>query len=224
MKLNIQKRQQAFALRKAGKSYSEINFSIGISKSTLSGWFAKEAFSADVKAELDKKWKKDSKRRIQLLNKRRKELQLKRYEQIKEEARREFQHLKSDPLFQVGLSLYWGEGSKTHNGRVSVVNSDVDLLKTVAAFYRKILKIPEEKIRAEMFIYQDLNENDAKRYWAKQLNIDFNRFIKTQILPTRNVNTSRKLRYGLCTLYFSNTQVGIKILEWIKMLSREVRK
>jgi hypothetical protein len=221
MKLSNSRYQIALALRTAGKSYSEISVQTAISKSTLSSWFSKEKFSQKLTKELNEKWKASARSRILKMNVERKKQRELHYEQLRKEAREEYQKLKSNPLFLIGLSLYWGEGTKTHNGRVSLINSDPELLKIVVAFYRKVLLIPEEKIRAEMFIYQDHDEKSTKLYWSRKLRIEPTRFIKTQVLPSKATRTKRRMKNGLCTVYFSNTQVGIKILEWIKELAEE---
>jgi hypothetical protein len=208
-------KQEAFALRNSGESYSSIHQLTGIPKSTLSYWFSKSDFSNDVTKTLNDKWKVDSRQRILMMNTARKEIHADHIESIKKEAAREYNYLKNDPLFKVGLALYWGEGSKTDNGRVSVVNSDPALLKVVLAFYRHSLRIPNEKIRAEMFIYKDHDEAISKLFWSTQLQLDPKQFIKTQVLPSRSTHTKRKLSHGLCTLYCSNTDLSIKIREWI---------
>lgn len=159
--------------------------------------------------------------RVLLMNAARQEKRRIHYQELIHQAQIEFHSLKKDRLFLTALSLYWGEGSKTHNGRVSVVNSDPGILKIIVRFYREVLSVPEEKIRAEMFIYQDIDESHAKKYWSRQLGVTTNQFIKTQVLPSRSLHTKRKVPYGLCTVYFSNTDIGIKILEWIRLLAEE---
>lgn len=135
-------------------------------------------------------------------------------------AIQDFEVLKQNPLFLVGISLYWGEGSKTHNGRVSVINSDVNMLKLVKKFYTEILSVSDKKLRIELFVHQDLDEETERKFWSNQLQIPTSQFIKTQVLPKRG-SQKRAMKHGLCALYFSNTAMSIKILEWIRLLGEK---
>lgn len=48
-------------------------------------------------------------------------------------------------------------------------------------------------------------------------------FIKVQILESRAKLTNAKSKYGICCLYFSKTEFHIKIDEWIRLLSLDLR-
>jgi transposase-like protein len=222
MKLNSSVKSQAFKLRKKGESYSKISQQLGISKSTLSYWFSDVEWSQKVKKRLSSINNVNSISKIAAMNRRRAEIRQENVEKIKIEAEQEFNSLKHDQLFLTALALYWGEGSKTNNGRVSVVNSDPELLKVVIAFYRRILKIPEHKLRVEMFMYKDHDEDQLKRYWSEILSVSQDNFIKTQLLPSRSSLTKRKVSKGVCAVYFSNTAISIKILHWIELLSSKL--
>ena len=216
-----EKKKIAFKMRKAGRSYSEIDKQLNISKSTLSYWFSGVKWSDDIKMKLESKQREQSEINIRLMNKKRKSIMIERHDKYLKEAKIEFEQLKHNSLFLIGLALYWGEGSKTYNGRVSVINSDVEMMKIIILFYRTILKIPEQKLRVELFIYADHDRESVIRYWSEQLKIDSSQFIKVQVLPSRSKKTNRKVKHGLCAAYYSNTELCIKILEWIKLLSNE---
>lgn len=142
-----------------------------------------------------------------------------KYDQYRKEAIRVFPKLYKNPLFLIGLSLYWGEGQKTENGIVGVINSDVNLLRVIGEFYRKILKVPEEKLRAAIFIYNDNDLEKTLRFWVRNLKIPRRQFIKTQVLPSRAKLTKKKVRHGICNLYFTNTEINIKIRQWFNLLA-----
>lgn len=156
------------------------------------------------------------------MNQAKKQKTIERHNLYKDEALKEFEKLKNNPLFLTGLAIYWGEGEKANKGRVSVVNSDSTLIKTVAVFFRKCLMIPEEKLRAALFIYEDHDEVKLKDFWSKELGISKTQFIKTQILPSRSNHTKNKMSKGICTLYFSSTEMRVKILKWIELLSNSM--
>ncbi|MBI5619799.1 hypothetical protein HY950_02450, partial [Candidatus Gottesmanbacteria bacterium] len=149
-------------LRIEGRSYSEISAELHVSKGTVSGWLSKVKWSVKTKSLLIAQNNKYSAKRIILMNKQKSKQKLERHVQYCQEAKKEYKHLRKSSLFLVGLAIYWGEGEKAlKNGRVSVINSDVNILQIVVDFYEKILNIPDKKIRAAMFIYKDIDPDKA---------------------------------------------------------------
>lgn len=216
--------RKAKSLRKEGRSYSELNQKLGIPKSTLSNWFSNKDWSRSVKSQLAEKWKDANKNRILEINSQRKAQTLRRHRRFRQKAAKEFQSLKSDPLFLTGLSIYWGEGEKAERGRVSVINSDPTLLEVVVNFYRKTLGVPNSKLRAAVFLYEDHDLKEALNFWSKVTKIPIEQFIKTQVLPSRSTHTRRKVKHGICNVYFSSTEMNIKIKEWTRLLHLEMRE
>ena len=213
------KYKQAEKLRKQGKSYKIISNKLNLSKSTISNWFANKPWSKKIKSDLNSLRIGNAKKNLSKANTTRlNNLILKRKEYIRE-ARFEFnKHVKS-PLFLIGLGIYWGEGDKTNNGRVAVINTDPGLLQIVAKFYRHCLGVSESRLRVGLFIYEDINRNKAIKFWSQKLKISQTQFIKIQTLKSRSRLTKNKSKYGICSLYFSNTKLNVKIHEWIRLLS-----
>ncbi len=211
-------------LRRQGKSYSEIGKELGVARSTLSSWFSKKNWSKSVKTLLINKYKQRNAGNLIRMNKLRSLQKLERYEEYRKEAREEYEEIRQNPLFIAGVSLYWGEGEKIEkNGRVAVINTDADMLQVMVHFYRQVLKIPNDKLRAALFIYSDIDQDQAMKYWSRKIRIPKNQFIKTQLLPSRSSLTKRKVTNGICSVYFSSTQVSVKINEWIRLLAFDMR-
>jgi len=191
---------------------------LSIPKSTLSGWFSNKVWSGKIKNSLivkNKDYWKVSLRYARAANiKRRKE----RYSRYIEEAEKLYQLLKKDSLFLIGLTAYWGEGNKASGNTVSVANTDPILIRITENFYIKCLKIPVNKLRVGLFLYSDIDEEKAKTFWASILCIPRSQFVKTQFLKSKSVLTKRRSKYGICSLYFSSTELSIKIQEWIRLL------
>lgn len=220
---NIELYKQAETLRRKGESYLRISKILHISKSTLSDWFSHKGWSRSIKLQLAEKHKEESRNQLTQLNLLRRIKTLKRYESYREEAGSEYVKMKENPLFAVGLSIYWGEGEKTANNRVGVINTDPDMLQVIVGFYRRVLKVPESKLRAALFLYDDINEAIALSYWSKKINLSKGQFIKTQNLKSRSVLTRRRVINGICNVYFCDTKLNIKIREWIRLLASEMR-
>ncbi len=214
---------KAITLRKANKSYTTIHALTGLSKSTLSSWFSKKDWSKHIAIRLNNDNKVLNARRLLLMNTAKHQKTKVRHEGYREQAKKEYNQLRTDPLFVAGLSIYWGEGDKADNGRVSVINTDTAMLQLVVRFYREIFKISEKKLRAGMFLYKDLNEQRMLNHWSSALKISKRQFVKTQILTSRSILTKRKSKFGICSVYFSDTKIQVIMYEWIRLFSEEMR-
>jgi len=209
--------------RSQGRSYSEIHRELGIARSTLSLWFSKQKWSAHVKEQLNDTYKKINATRLIQMNRAKRLKKIERHERYRVEARLDYTRLKSNLLFIAGISIYWGEGEKSDNGRVSVINTDPEMIQVMAAFYRKILHISDVRLRGALFIYKDIDVNASLDYWSNTTKIPITQFIKTQVIPSRSHHTKRKTLYGICNIYFSSTEINIKMREWIKLVSSQTR-
>jgi hypothetical protein len=214
---------QALKLRKAGASYSRIKLKLGIPKSTLSTWFSKLDWSQVITKQLNEKHLAANRNRILQINSSKRLATINRHNAYRREAQDEFNKLLENPLFIFGLGLYWGEGEKAANGRVSLINSDTRMVKTIKHFYVRVLKIPTFRLRAGLFIYEDHCPTETLTYWSKALKLPRKQFIKIQTLPSRS-KTDKKVRYGMCSLYFSSVELHIKMMEWIDLLAKHMRE
>jgi hypothetical protein len=203
----------AFKLRKKGLSYNKISKELQISKSTLSNWFSPLDWSQEIKENLQRKAIYVSKKRLRLINKRRKEYWEKWREAFRKEARREFPSLLKDPLFTLGIALYWGEGDhKLENCKVSLINTDPRIIYLFSNFLRKTIKIDPKKIHAWLILYPDLSESKCKSFWAKASGIPLDQFKKTQYIKGRH--PTKKSSYGICTVLVFSRGLKEKIFVW----------
>lgn len=217
-------KNKAIKLRKTGKSYSEIKSELGVPKSTLSDWFSNEKWSDLIKSEINSKSSLKNIDRINLMNKARSANKIIRDKYYLSEADIQYQKLKSNPLFMAGITIYWGEGEKYGNWRISVINTDAQMLRVMIRFYREILQVKEEKIRAGLFLYQDLEPVDIQKYWSKMLDLPINQFIKTQILKSKIRPGKKKSQYGMCNIYVGGVELKIKIMRWIELFILDYAK
>ena len=213
-------KEVALKMRRNGKSYGEIRATLKIPKATLSGWFSKIDWSSDMAKKLTATVQKQHTVRLIELNKIR-GVHLKRiYEEAREEARTEFNELKYNSLFIAGLMLYWGEGDKLTKYSTKIANTDPYLIRLYVFFLRNACRIPEEKIRAHLLIYPDLNGEECKKYWARESGINPNRFFKTTTIQGKH--KVRRIKYGVCMIGISSTYFKVKMLEWLKLLPEEL--
>jgi hypothetical protein len=206
---------EAFKLRKQGKTYREIQKLLGISRSTLCDWFKNEEWSKHIKKLNNNKNIKLSKERLEKLNNGRKLMLEKKYNQIEEEATREFELYKNDPLFIGGLMLYAGEGDKRTRNLTRLSNSEFYLHSVFIRFSEKFLKVKRDKIKIWLLLYPDHDIEKSIDIWSKKLNLNKSNFNKSQIILGRL--KSRKLQYGVGNSIISSTSLKKKILKWLEL-------
>ena len=215
-------KQRAFELRREGMSYKNISRELNIPLGTLAGWLKKEPWSEDIKIGLIQKQASSSAghmEKMRLANVRRFEVQRKQY---RDEAVSEFQKLKKNPLFIAGLMLYWGEGEKQpKSSQVRLGNSDPALVKTFYVFLKDCLKIEESKIHFWLLLYPDLIEGVQKKFWSMSLGMPLGSFKKSIFIKGKH--PSRRMAYGVGTVYVSSRALKERMLKWIEMANDYVK-
>jgi hypothetical protein len=213
-------KETAIELRKLGKSYSQIRAELKIPKSTLSDWFRDIDWSGMVRSRLAEAAKNTSTLRIRELDRVRGEHLAQVYQEAAEEARKEFKVLKYNPLFIAGMMLYWGEGDKTTKNQMRLSNSDPELIRLYVGFLEKACRVPSARIKAQLIIYPDIEEQSNRRFWSFASGIPLDRFTKSTLIQGRH--KTKRLRYGVCNVVVSSTYFKVKIIEWLKLLPKEL--
>lgn len=116
----------------------------------------------------------------------RRDLKIKKW--IKE-AELFFDKNKNDPLFLLGLGLYWGEGAKSYN-ILEICNSDVGVIKNWLAWCKKF--IPTREFRFRLYVHETSNEQEASNFWSDECSID-NSKIKVYHLKSKSVKNLSKV-------------------------------
>ncbi len=215
-------RHLAIKLRKQKKSYNEISKELGIPKSTIHYWFKSLRWSKAIKKELTERAQRLATKQMKAMaraNKRRWEAWRKQH---REDAKKEFPVLKLNSLFLAGLMLYWGEGdSKMNNYIVRLANTDPEMIKLFSLFLHKTLWVPRNKIKINLILYPDLNEEKCKNFWSRCSGIPKNKFYKTQFIKGRH--PTRRLSYGICNVCVSSRALKEKIFTWLKLYQQELK-
>jgi hypothetical protein len=214
-------RHLAIKLRKQKRSYNEISKILGIPKSTLHYWFKKNSWSEKIKKELIKKAQVLARKNLKLMAKANKKKWEEWHHQCQHEAVKEFPAIKDNPLFLAGLMLYWGEGdSKIENSIVRLANIDPEMIRIFSLFLKKICGISKEKIKVSLVLYPDLKEEYCKAFWSKVSDVPLTQFMKSQVIEGRH--PTKRLSYGVCTIYHNSRELKEKIFTWIKLYQREL--
>ena len=94
-------------------------------------------------------------------------------------------------------------------------------------FLREICKTPEEKIKAKMHLYPQIDPEKATFYWSKITGLSKAQFLKPQFQISkasqhkRNPNT---LPYGTLHLEVYNTELTWRMKGWIEGLIKNITR
>jgi hypothetical protein len=215
-------KNQAINLRRDGKSYNEISWLLKIPKSTLSDWLRDAEWSQKIKQKLDGYTREKHTARIVELDRKRGLLLAEAYQQALIEARQEAHEFKYHPLFIAGIMLYWGEGDKATKSSVRISNVDPILLRLFVCFLKDVCGAKEEDIGASVLLYPDLDDETCRNYWSKEVGLPLENFIKS--IRIRGRHKTKRLGYGVCSVYISRTYLKKKMNEWIRILPIELMK
>lgn len=92
----------------------------------------------------------------------------------------------------IGAALYLGEGTKmrkTNKGYIYAIeftNTDARMIVMFLKFLRKVIHPVEERIKAQLFIYDDIDKDSTLNYWSRITDIPFDRFQKTMVFGSKN--------------------------------------
>ena len=207
-------------MRRDGKSYAEILAALKIPKATLSDWFGQSDWSRDVRKKLTKNATAVGTKRLRELNQIRGTNLKDAYHEAREEARKEFMELKYNPLFIAGLMLYWGEGDKVTRHNTRLTNTDSEMIRLFVFFLTHACQIPEERIKASVLVYPDLNAAECLAYWSRVSKISRSNF--TKCIAIRGRHKTKRLPSGVCIVVVSSAYFKTKILEWMSLLPKEL--
>src|ERR1700730_2355292 len=148
-------REQAVRLRLEGCTYSQIKRDLGVQKSTLSGWLKNLELNSEQLDKMSENINISNEFRIERYRQTRKNQKLVRLKRVLEEQFK-LVPLSEKELFLAGLFLYWGEGSKQH-GSIFISNTNPQVLKFALGWMTESLKIPKEKLKAQIHLYKDMD-------------------------------------------------------------------
>jgi transcriptional regulator with XRE-family HTH domain len=195
MKKLVQEKEKAISLRRKGLSYKEILKEVPVSKSSLSLWLKDLPLTKSEKEILkNRKDSNISRGRIKAASELR-HRRLKREEAWLSEARELFEKYKNDPLFHVGIALYWAEGAKGDT-TWSLINTDVDLIKTMLFWLDRYISVNFEDIQFRLFIHKPYAHEGLESWWEKRLGVTPERFLKTVYKETKHLVKQKEGHHG----------------------------
>lgn len=227
-------KEKALALRLKGFSYNEIRAKLNVPKATLSDWFTGLVLTTKAQERLQKRVQKKSIAGLIKRNKLQTHLANKRALDIRAESRELINELSQRDLLLLGTALYWAEGYKkpiVKNGRertyhaISFTNADPLMIKFFIKFVKQILKIPDDRIKASVRIFEHLNEQVTLDYWKKITGLPDKNFQKVYYGISKSSQGKRpfnRLPYGTIQIRISDTINFHKIMGLIDGLIKQI--
>jgi hypothetical protein len=117
---------------------------------------------------------------------------------------------------ELGLMLYWGEGDKTKNYFVALTNTNPDVLFYFVSWLRKYFELDESKLKLRLYLWDDLDELRAKKFWSKLLGIPIANFTKSYLSHSKAKIRKRKHEYGVCRVSYGSKKMMSEIMKEIK--------
>ncbi|OGM96350.1 MAG: hypothetical protein A3B86_04410 [Candidatus Yanofskybacteria bacterium RIFCSPHIGHO2_02_FULL_38_22b] len=223
---------KAYKLRLAGRSYNEITRLLKVPKSTLSGWFADLELTEKATKRLKDRVHVASLRGLIARNKNQTALAETRSREMYDRGEKLIKDISKRDLLIIGTALYWAEGykrpvvirGKTRTShRVSLTNSDPDLICIFLKFLREVCKVPNEKITIWIRYFEHQDPTYLLNFWQKKCNIPYSNFRNT--LQTVSISSQRKksynsLSFGVAQISVNNTNLYHEIMGMISGVAK----
>jgi len=214
----VKELELATQYRQRGYSYSEIATLCGVSKGTVSNWFAGKKFSQQVKKDNQERAVRDNVKRLGLINKARASERTRSYTDAIKTAELEFKHYQNDPLFIAGIMLYLGQGDTKDPAKIRISNSRFAVHKIFWKFLTTYLGVPRESIRFWLLLYPDIEEGEAMKRWVKQLKIKDDQWYKNQVISQKSQKPT--LHFGVGNTIIVSTMLKRKLRRWTELAEK----
>jgi transposase-like protein len=123
-------------------------------------------------------------------------------------------------LFQLGIGLYIGEGTK-NNRDVRLANTNPQVIRTFLRFLREICQVDESKIFAWLNIFDDTDLHQAQTFWKHVTGLPDSQFYKPTVRTSKGGNYLSKSEVGTLTLIVNNTRLAKQIRKWCENSLRQ---
>ena len=222
MKRLVQEKEKALDLRRKGYTYQEILKEVKVSKSSLSLWLMNMPLT-DIEKHALKKRRDDniSRGRIRAAGSHHMRKVI-REGFLMKDAKKEFGVMSKDPLFHIGIALYWAEGAK-RNPYFAFTNADPDMVNLMLRWAKKFLKIMDEEVALRLYLHTAYMHEDCKGFWSQKTGIPLTNFKKTAIKPTVSLSKKRPGYMGCARLELYKVAYIQRMKHWQKMLVERYR-
>lgn len=196
-------RLKAVALRKKGESIKEIARKLHVSSGSVSSWVRDIVLTPAQSKRLYARWVAAGLRGRMMGAEANKEKKRASIRLAETEAKRVIRSLAGKELFFLGLGLYWGEGVKTSNGTVAIVNSDPLIIQIMMRWFKECWDIDRSQFQPRVFISNTHRDREEviTRFWMNALGLSRRQFRRMIFLEKgKKIYENRNVYYGVLTL------------------------
>lgn len=213
----------AIKMRDGGCTYPEIETSLGVSRSTLSGWLRHLNLSK-VALERIKNRKDAHLQQARLLaNEAHRQSKIREVESVQMEVRRAFRNYPFNRLMFEGwlAMLYLGEGFRNRSA-LGFGNSNPRILALFVKLLRKVYKINEQKFRCCLYLRCDQIVETETRFWSKVLSIPKERFSKPQFDKRTLGKKTWDGYHGVCAIMYYDARLEKRVVAVAEYLMERI--
>lgn len=224
MKLKVLEKEKAVKLRKEGYSYKDILSEIHVAKSTISNWLKDLPITSEEKKLLKERIDSNiSRGRIKSATANRRNRLVKEKE-LFELSKIEFENYKNDPMFLVGIGLYWAEGSK-RTSTFQFMNSDSDMINFMILWGKKFFPKESRNMHLRLYMHKIYSCEKCEEYWSKITGFPLSKFKKTVYKPSGLGVKKRPMYKGCIRIEIpKGSHLLRKMQFWQNLLITEFRK
>ena len=116
-----------------------------------------------------------------------------------------------------GAALYLGEGAK-RPGMVLFANTDPATMRFFVRWLRTFFVIDEPRLRARIYLHEELDLAAATAFWSDELQIPASQFTKPQIVSRTATVRHSKHSHGCAYLVYSCTATHREVMGLVRAL------
>lgn len=195
----------AVELRKKGYSYSYISEKTKRTKGTLSYWLTDVPYIPNNETIQ----KIGRARAASTLTKSR--IRNASIEDAKVYAKKAVGQMNRRDVLMLGLGLYLGEGTKTHN-IVRMINSNPEIIRFTMFWFRDVFGIENSHFRIRLHLYPDSDVAASIRFWSSQVGLSKKYFYPVHIDERKDKKAAKKGKTPYGTAHLSVVSKGKKAL------------
>lgn len=223
MKSRVLEKERVIALRRKGYTYREILKEVPVSKSSISLWLKDSPLTAKEKDILKSRKNADITRWKLRAAASLRSARESRDKELFAVSKEEFLKWRKDSFYQVGIALYWAEGSK-RNTTFSFINSDPEMIKLMIRWIKSYLLVRGDKIKLRVFTHKAFEHENHELFWSKETGIDLSDFGKI-IFKSQGLAVKKRPNYkGCLRIELGKVQYLRKLLFWQQMLIEYYQK
>ena len=133
--------------------------------------------------------------------------------EAKKNAIKLISHLSTKEKTLILSCLYWAEGNKKD---FCLTNTDPNIIRLFIEGLIQILKVPKDKIRINIRIYEDINRQKSTAFWLKVTGLAKENLSSINILEGKKKG---KLKYGMCRV---RVLKGGNMLKYLQAINKQI--